>query len=162
MKNKGFTIVELLAVIVVLAILILVAVPNITGIIQSSSNQANTIMEDNLKEAAILYAQSTKGIGIKDCSVVVNKGNYEDQKDQAKCLTGIKVMELIGKGMFSDAKGNCDANAIVYYYNYKKATCKAQYPTCQTEQGKTGWDASKVEYTKTVYAYVVPGTCTGK
>lgn len=36
MKNKGFTLVELLAVIVILAIILAIAVPRITSLIENS------------------------------------------------------------------------------------------------------------------------------
>ncbi len=47
MKNKGFTLVELLTMLVVLGILMLVAVPNITGIIDS--HKTNLIINDASK-----------------------------------------------------------------------------------------------------------------
>lgn len=46
-NNKGFTLVELLATIVILGIIMLVAVPNVTGIIYK--NRSNTYVEDAKK-----------------------------------------------------------------------------------------------------------------
>ena len=46
-RNNGFTLVELLATMVILAIIMLVAVPNVTGII--ARNKAKTYVEDAKK-----------------------------------------------------------------------------------------------------------------
>lgn len=47
MKNKGFTLVELLATVVVLGIIMVIAIPNVTGITQK--NRAKTYYEDAKK-----------------------------------------------------------------------------------------------------------------
>ena len=47
MNNKGFTLVELLAMLVVLAILMGIAIPNITGIL--ANNKVNVMKADASK-----------------------------------------------------------------------------------------------------------------
>ena len=54
MKRKGFTLVELLAVIVVLAILVTVATPNVLGILRKQKDNTTDIVVTNLKDAAIM------------------------------------------------------------------------------------------------------------
>lgn len=51
-NEKGFTLVELLAVIVIMAILLLVAIPNISRVRQSSLKKTMRIQEGNVKKAA--------------------------------------------------------------------------------------------------------------
>lgn len=53
MKNKGFTLMELLAVIVILAIIALIATPIILGIIDDTKEDAN-------ERSVELYASSIK------------------------------------------------------------------------------------------------------
>ena len=52
MKNKGFTLVELLAVIVVLAVILIIAVPRILNVIESSEKEAFRLTGENLVKAA--------------------------------------------------------------------------------------------------------------
>lgn len=54
MKNKGFTLVELLAVIVLLGLIALVAVPAITGIIKSGKES----LSGSQKESIIMSAKN--------------------------------------------------------------------------------------------------------
>ena len=51
-NNKGFTLVEVLAVIVIVAILGGIAVPNILSTINSSKNKSEEILIDNIKTAS--------------------------------------------------------------------------------------------------------------
>ena len=52
MKNKGFTLVELLAVIVILGIILLVVMPSVTGILNRSQNRLNDEQEQAILNAA--------------------------------------------------------------------------------------------------------------
>ncbi|MFA5407957.1 MAG: prepilin-type N-terminal cleavage/methylation domain-containing protein [Bacilli bacterium] len=54
-KNKGFTLVELLAVIVILAIILAVAIPGIGAIINSSKKSSYNSQMNLIKKAASLY-----------------------------------------------------------------------------------------------------------
>ncbi|MFA5410175.1 MAG: type II secretion system protein, partial [Bacilli bacterium] len=54
-KNKGFTLVELLAVIVILAIILAVAIPGIGAIINSSKISSYNSQMSLIKKAASLY-----------------------------------------------------------------------------------------------------------
>lgn len=55
MKNKGFTLVELLAVIVILAIILAIAVPRISSLIENSRSEAYRANEKMLGKAAHTY-----------------------------------------------------------------------------------------------------------
>ena len=55
MKNKGFTLVELLAVIMILGIIMTIAIVSVSQYITSSRNQTYTEHEDTLKRAAQNY-----------------------------------------------------------------------------------------------------------
>ena len=51
MKNKGFTLVELLAVIVILAVISLIAVPMILGVVEESKKSAFQITCNEIYES---------------------------------------------------------------------------------------------------------------
>ena len=79
MKNKGFTLVELLAVIVILAIIALIAVPIILGIINDSKKQSEDrsaeLYLDAAKKAIASYQASHPDedfSDIRECSITAN------------------------------------------------------------------------------------------
>lgn len=55
-NNKGFTLVELLAVIVILAIIVIIAVPNMTNQIRQSEEETQNVLNRKIENAAHLYA----------------------------------------------------------------------------------------------------------
>ena len=71
MNNKGFTLVELLAMLVVLAALMIIAIPNITGIV--GNQRLNTIRND-----ATTMVETAK--------VKVAKDEYIKKPGSGKCL----------------------------------------------------------------------------
>lgn len=87
MNKNGFTLVELLVVIVILAIVVVIAVPSVAGI--------NNLIKDNMlekkgeiiEEAAILYGQDVKG------SIIASDNNY---KNNYPCKS-IIISDLVDK-----------------------------------------------------------------
>ena len=78
MRKNGFTLVELLAVIVVLAILITVATPNIMGILTKEKDKTSDIVVNNLKDAAVSYAKeqiSLKKLHLSSCTFEIKDEN---------------------------------------------------------------------------------------
>lgn len=59
--NKGFTLVELLAVIVILALIALITVPNILKTINNSKGKLETVQEETLKDACKNYVAGHTG-----------------------------------------------------------------------------------------------------
>jgi len=57
MNRKGFTLVEILAVVVVLAMLMILAFPNIVGLIKGSTGGVDKLNRDHITEAARLFGQ---------------------------------------------------------------------------------------------------------
>ncbi len=58
-SKKGVTLVELLAVVVILGIIAAIAVPTIGGLIERQEKNAAGATYDTIVEAAILYAEDT-------------------------------------------------------------------------------------------------------
>lgn len=61
MKNKGFTLVELLAVITVLGIIGLIAIPTVSSVIKDSKEKAKKIQIKEIVESARSWAANNMG-----------------------------------------------------------------------------------------------------
>lgn len=56
-SNKGFTLVEILSVIVVLSLVMIISIPSISNVLNKSKNQINVITMKNLEQSAMLFGQ---------------------------------------------------------------------------------------------------------
>lgn len=84
-NNKGFTLVELLATISILAIIMLIAIPNVVGVVQKSRNK--TYVEDAKKMISLAKYKVKSDVEIKDAlgdgSVCISL-NYLDSGKEIK------------------------------------------------------------------------------
>ena len=60
--NKGFTLTELLAVIVIISLLTILALPNILDSVRNSKDDVENVTFDIIKQAANLYVQDNESI----------------------------------------------------------------------------------------------------
>lgn len=123
MKRKGFTLVELLAVIVILAILIAVATPNVIGLLNKQKESSTDIVVTNLKDAAVSYAKEQIALGklhLSACKFEINAVNTAtaNLNKGGKCVTSYSVDVLKKNGTFEDKAGTCKTNGTVYIYKY--------------------------------------------
>ena len=127
MGKKGFTLVELLAVIVLLAMIMLIAFPaigNITGKVNQSMLDEKIEL---IEEAAILYGQNSKGRLITNADNLKYKGyncirisvsalvpNYldADSEDENCKNTSSCVVDPTNKNNYLD-----NLEVIIYYKN---------------------------------------------
>lgn len=91
-KNKGFTIVELLAVIVILGIVMTLTIPAVTNSQSAAKQKAYETKINNFENAAIIYAQ--------DNYRTLISGKTEDE-----FTVEIKVQDLLENGYLT---GNQD------------------------------------------------------
>lgn len=136
MNNKnGFTLVELLVVIVILGALIALVSSIISASGRKTTDRLGEQMENNLKDAAKLYALENKLKNCHNCEVdnlnteCVTKGTEENEKLACKALgMTISLGELKSKGYFEDLAKHCykmngsikmddnDINILIYRY----------------------------------------------
>ncbi len=82
MNEKGFTLVELLGVLVLLTVVVLVAFPNILGVVKSTSDQVSDATKSLLESNARSYVND-------------NLSNYSDSTKKNYCVS---VEDLIEEG----------------------------------------------------------------
>ena len=104
MKNNGFTLVEVLAVIVILGILITVAVPNVINTSKNTRENMYQSKVDMIEKAAQLYAQDNydiiNEINTKTKKITITEllnSNYL-KKDSNDCV--------VGSGCIKDPRDN--------------------------------------------------------
>lgn len=85
MKNKGFTLTELIAVIVLLGIIALIAIPVINGTIVNSKNKAYNAQVSTIENTA-------KKWGVENTALLPN--------DENECK--VSIVELIAQGFIED------------------------------------------------------------
>ena len=102
MKNKGFTIIELISVLVILTIVALITTATITNVLKNYSNSLYNKQLDSIKSAAKVWAGSNTLLLPNGTSgTCIYKGNCSSQY---KTLT-IKLSDLQSEGYIdSDLK----------------------------------------------------------
>ncbi len=122
-KNSGFTLVELLAVVVILAIVVTIATGSVIGIVNKSKENMSREIRASLKEAAISYVIDNFRLSI--CNQNISNEIYEQNNIQnldlntTTCAKAVHVETLLKEGLFEDSKGVCnkDDEIIVYHYS---------------------------------------------
>lgn len=121
-NNKGFTLVELLAIIVILAIIMVLAAPSMTKQIKQKEDTDQTILDKKIDNAAHLYAAKYYSDKIVNCT-------------SGSCGISFTLNNLEQDGLIN-LKGKCDgktsnsitvkydndSNSIKYIYDEIKAT----------------------------------------
>ena len=102
-KKNGFTIVELLAVIVILAIVITIAATSVFGTINNSHKKMTTEVRNNLKEASLTYVMEK--FHLEKCSTAFSKEVFENQNitnagntTNSKCVKKVTIKLLFLSG----------------------------------------------------------------
>ena len=131
-KKKGFTIVELLAVIVIMAVVVLVGGSSILNILNRTRNETAKEMRENLKEVALSYA--FENVHITKCSKEFSKEMFVDNNvanlnkpENANCIARIDVKTLKEEGVFQDNQGHCKEEDNVVIYRYQDDLGNSEY-----------------------------------
>ena len=89
-KKKAFTLIELLAVIIILGVLMLVAVPSVTGYISNSRKEAYINTAKEYVNSFGLEMEVIESVPVSE-DIKLRRGDYarhiENFKKNIKCLT---------------------------------------------------------------------------
>lgn len=119
MKDKGFTLIEMLIIVGLIAIIVTVAGASIVNVVQRGSDQSAEMMEKNLKDAALTYGVSK--IFLKKCTpgFEPSESSLSDPNDSSNsCTKSVKVSYLINNGYFEDDGERCNKEVDIILYNY--------------------------------------------
>ena len=119
MNKKGFTLTELLGVIVILAIIAIIAFPSVLGLLNSSQNETDTAMQNFAITAARNYVND-------------NMDSYPKALEgQTKTYSNLKIQTLLDEGYISSttisSEKNCEmlndeikitSDSVKYSYEY--------------------------------------------
>jgi len=117
MKKSGFTLVELLAVIVILAVLMVFAVPNVWKVVTSSKTGINTLNLSGLNDAAVTYGLAN--IYIPDNCALTSIPTSDAVTMPSGCdKKTVTVGYLINNGYYKDEANHCkntlNTNILIY------------------------------------------------
>ena len=95
MKSKGFTLVEILAVIVIIGVLAMIAIPNAAGILSKQNKRMYCTKVEDILTAAKLYGE-----------------NHYNEIDRATNKSvSISVRDLIKENLYKKEDDNCTLNS---------------------------------------------------
>lgn len=133
MKNKGFTLVEILAVIIILGALVLIIVPNIDNMLDSSKNKGYNLQIQLMEDA------------LKNWSAE-NAFKIPNVNGQSKTITlgELKLEGFIDVDVRNPKTGECFANDIVLEVRMEKNNLI--YEVDESTIGFYNADVCEVEY----------------
>ena len=115
-NKKGFTLVELLAVVVILGTIATVATFSVFGIIDKQKESLLKEQIANLKDAAQSYYIKSKKY-LEVCPSPANPTSLMAMPESSlKCGMKISVSELITKNFFENKNNICDSSKSVLIY----------------------------------------------
>ena len=99
MNKKGFTLIEILGVIVIIGLLLLIVAPNLLNRINPKETEISNLQKEMLEEAAGLYADAHKDICSSSCTVTVDTLKSEgyinekvlDAKDKKRNIDDVSI-----------------------------------------------------------------------
>ena len=165
MNKKGFTLVELLAVIAILGIMAIIALPNVLKIFKSSTDEIMKNQETQVSDAAELYVKDYCTRKISDeyiCSNNYVSNNY-------LCLSEIQtagyIKSITYKGKECEGMVTFDSNGknpTAYLYCDKQTDGTYAYKTNNTVNIKTNCKAVGSGLTPTYGDVNLDGNVTSK
>ena len=157
MKKNGFTLVELLGVMVILALLMLFAFPKIINQVKSSTNSTDEFTEKLIYNATDLYMDDNKNMFVKDneinycipLSTLVDNGYLKGPiklNGSDTDVTSLKTVEVSYNGQYDfELKDNSDCSGSkffsdgqVVYFDVKSGEKCTNYTSDNSKDGYNG------------------------
>jgi len=104
MNKKGFTLVELLAVIVILAIILVIAIPKINNNIRSSKESAFLSSAKSIVrelEYSNIESSSLNRTSLSTFNLNISSSDFDLTNSYAYMTNGIIYIDLVGIGQFN-------------------------------------------------------------
>lgn len=117
--KKGFTIVELLAVIAILGILATIGGVSVFGVVSKMRTKALEDGLSSLKEASITYIQS-KNVFLDSCSTDFDPKEPGKIPENKNCYKVIRYQEIVDEQLFDPGQLTCYSNKIIVVYRYQQ------------------------------------------
>lgn len=132
-KKNGFTLVEILAVIVILSILMTVAGVSVFQVLE---DQKKKLLEEQIKSLAdtsITYVES-KNWYLRECPTTFNPKS-PDTSLKNKCYREVTVKDIMDANFFENKNDLCQLDAKILVYkkresNYSNLTSYVKEGTC--------------------------------
>lgn len=119
-NKKGFTLIELIMVIVIIAILSLVLVPNIFTFINKNNIKSCESLEKNIISAAKIYVTNNKydlGFDCSGQSKGISLQSLVDSGDLTEPITNPVTKEEIGLDKTVKVTYDCDSKTFTYTFD---------------------------------------------
>ena len=140
MDNKGFTLIELVATIVLLALVMSIAAYSITSIIRSSKKENYNLLITNIKDAAELYYQECKYVSNSAITCNANKQVTLGELVTYGYLKGnSKVESGVDKGKFTlvNPIDNIDISGCIIVVEYDDGKINVSDATANSYANKS-------------------------
>lgn len=115
-RKKGFTLIEMLVVIVIIGVIMAIAIPSVIKLMNRNSNDTCNVYKKLVESSIDLYALRNKG----SLNNSVNEVTYETLKNK---------MDLDEKDL------TCDNDAIIYIYKTNNGYTYKYNLTCKDKKG---------------------------
>jgi prepilin-type N-terminal cleavage/methylation domain-containing protein len=140
MKNRGFTLVEILGVIVILSLLVIGTYSVLDGISRRNKQNLYVVQQKEILDGAINFASNTKGVYLPDkykgsegcLTTIISETNTKKEKNNV-CEVKIYLIAIVNEGILSEDLKNPIKD--------KKINLQQSYVTITYEE----YDGSKID-----------------